>query len=174
MPKHRFVDDGTAPIVIGGEVSCICGLRGGYQDVERHIEAHAQTDVIPTGDDFGGGDTKAHYLPNEPREPAPSSTPPETTSALPCRSRGCLAPLNSYGTCTVHYRDVLPDVDLPSDPEGPVERPSPPELPPPPPMRPRSIAEMFQDTLRQAFAAGAASVAVGETFETWYQREVLQ
>ena len=38
----------------------------------------------------------------------------------------------------------------------------------------RSIAEAFQDMLRAAHRAGAASAATGETFETWYQREVLQ
>jgi len=39
---------------------------------------------------------------------------------------------------------------------------------------PRSIAESFQDMLRIAYQAGAASAATGEIFETWYQREVLQ
>jgi len=42
------------------------------------------------------------------------------------------------------------------------------------PQERRSIAELFQDMLRTAFQAGAISASSGETFETWYQREVLQ
>lgn len=40
--------------------------------------------------------------------------------------------------------------------------------------RPRSIAESFQDMLRIAYQAGAASASPGEAFEIWYQREVLK
>ena len=35
-------------------------------------------------------------------------------------------------------------------------------------------AEMFQDMLRVAYQAGALSAQSGETFEDWYQREVLR
>ena len=141
--------------------------------------------VISVDEDFGG-DTKAHYLPAEPRQPAPA--------ALPCRRLwGCLAPLNSAGLCTLHFKSQL---------EG--DPPSVPELPPPPPgpsqpcplcefgvsitdlpeiavwscghwikKRSRSIAESFQDMLRSAYQAGVTAATNGETFESWYQREVL-
>jgi hypothetical protein len=33
---------------------------------------------------------------------------------------------------------------------------------------------LFQDMLRQAFDAGIAAATSGETFEAWYQREVLR
>lgn len=38
----------------------------------------------------------------------------------------------------------------------------------------RSIAESFQDMLRESFTAGLSAALNGETFEIWYQREVLQ
>jgi hypothetical protein len=120
------------------QYSCVCGARSDtFAVIERHMQERALDDTAivrntPTDEDFGGA-TKAHYLPNEPREPAP------------------------------FFREAAPDRD------------SVPELPPPPsPSRPRSIAESFQDMLRQAFEAGRASNQAGETFETWYQREVLQ
>jgi hypothetical protein len=40
--------------------------------------------------------------------------------------------------------------------------------------KPQSIAESFQDMLRATFQAGVAAATSGETFETWYQREVLR
>lgn len=68
---------------------------------------------------------------------------------------------------------------LPIDPRPPAtmaDRPSPPELPPPPAFSPTttSIAEAFQTMLRDAFQAGLDAAASGETFEIWYQREVLR
>jgi hypothetical protein len=134
------------------------------EEIERHIaernavDDHFDEQIVPNAapiasDDFGSGDTRVNYLPNEPREPA--------TSASPCRARGCLAPLNSSGICTVHFADA--------------ERTSAPDLPPPPSREcPPSIAELFQDMLRQAFTAGLAAAQSAEAFETWYQREVLQ
>jgi hypothetical protein len=165
------------------------------------------TPIDDDDDGFGGGDTKAHYLPIEPREPAPPSPP--------CRARGCQAPLNRYGTCSVHFRESLRlneatpvplppapseayavmEVDLPVDAQvdgaapiaesqtiplkrmprepGAVFR-DPPQISSPDLPRSRSIAEAFQDMLRQAFEAGGAAARSGETFETWYQREVLR
>lgn len=40
--------------------------------------------------------------------------------------------------------------------------------------QPPSIAESFQEMLRIAFLAGVSASTSGETFERWYQREVLQ
>jgi hypothetical protein len=180
---HRFVDD-VAPLkngeVLIAEYACVCGMRGTYTDIVRHIKNPSVElpELAPDYDttlsrrtspdddnnnDFDlvvSGDTEVHYLPNEPRKPA---------AAPSCRSRGCLAPRNSAGTCAVHFIGT--------------ERESAPELPPPPSgpsqeyqfhKQPRSIAELFQDMLRAAFQAGAAATTTDESFETWYQREVLQ
>ena len=133
------------------EYTCVCGRRGTYEAVERHITEQnlpsyaSESEATPTApyaqvaeSDGLGGDTMAHYLPIEPREPAP------TAESLP------------------------------------LQRPTPDPLPPPPSTetsadpRPRSIAELFQDMLRSAFQAGEVSTTTGETFETWYQREVLK
>ncbi len=64
---------------------------------------------------------------------------------------------------------------LPNEPR----RPGPPTLPPPFSLQisshgSPSIAELFQDMLRRAFTGGVAAAASGETFETWYHREVLR
>ena len=138
MTQHRFLNDGRSPIPMGStaEYVCVCGRRGTHAVIERHIAENAAGDEsasesTPTApypqlvEDFGGGDTMAHYLPNEPRRPA---TP-----------------------------EPLPPIPVVDDEE-----------------HPRSIAELFQDMLRAAYQAGAVSASSGETFETWYQREVLQ
>ncbi|HSX22830.1 MAG TPA: hypothetical protein VLE97_08675 [Gaiellaceae bacterium] len=156
--KHRFINDGRSPIPMGAtaEYACVCGKRGTRESIELHLsEAEMAIPEAPEDLDdldFGGGDTKAHYLPAEPRRPAPTG-------------------------------EIPPPRPRPLTPE-----PLPP--PPPPPTItspevgetgtimtrsvPRSIAESFQDMLRTAYHAGAASAVTGETFETWYQREVLQ
>jgi hypothetical protein len=95
-------------------------------------------DEIPIDDDFGGGNTKAHYLPIEPRTPAPATVPP---------------PWSPPSESSEEILEIAQAVDPP---------------------RSRSIAESFQDMLRQTFTAGAAAALSGETFETWYQREVLR
>lgn len=151
MIQHRFLNDGRSPIPMGStaEYTCLCGKRGTYEFIERHITENnvpiyaRESDAAPTApygqviasDDFGG-DTMAHYLPHEPRKPA------STGEALPLQ------------------RSATPEPLLPI-PTSAVERP-------------RSIAELFQDMLRAAYQAGAVSESSGETFETWYQREVLQ
>lgn len=198
MTKHRLDIGGFYPT---GEAACVCGVRGNRADVVLHVTNNFHDSApIAVEDDFDSGATKGHYLPNTPRRPA--ATRP------PCRDRGCLAPLNTAGTCTVHFV------------EG-ADRPTPPNLPPPPPSpRPRAqtptdvtavetreeacptcgtidqiadlpeiaawscghwirhhpttIAEAFQDMLRGAYHAGLAAAISGETFETWYQRKVLQ
>jgi hypothetical protein len=111
--------------------------------IEGEMTRRFREAVIPidgeTDADFGGGDTKAHYLPIEPRKPAAPSVPPP------------LAPPS--GSVPTKMSEIAPIVDPP---------------------RSHSIAESFQDMLRQAFLAGAAAAQSGETFETWYQREVLR
>ena len=166
MTRHRFINDARSPIPMGStaDYTCTCGKRGTYETIERHITesnlpAYArdvrESDGAPTAPhnqlfdqvierDHFGGDTMAHYLPNEPRKPAPTGE---------------------------------------SQPLTRPNRPGTPEpLPPPPSIasadglenRPRSIAELFQDMLRSAFQAGTAAITTGDSFETWYQREVLQ
>jgi hypothetical protein len=153
------------------EFACSCGVRGAYEDVLRHVAASAAADLPPSlrsqgfpqrivgvgqrvsvdddaaipasGDDFGGGSTKAHYLPNEPKRPALAVPPEVAEGAAPSYIEPELT------SAPVHSR---------SSPSEPL----------------RSIAEAFQDMLRVAYQAGAASAATGESFETWYQREVLR
>ncbi len=179
---------------------CACGARGSYEAVLRHIAEHEQpepdlepslrsqgfpqgvaskiarrdpddavvrTSVPTDDDDFGGGNTKAHYLPNEPKTPAPpaaSFADPDPTPPSTPRSRG--APRSSTeGACPICAQGDpvhdLPEISTWSCGHGILKHP-------------RSIAESFQDMLRIAYQAGAASAATGEIFETWYQREVLQ
>ncbi len=120
-----------------------------------HVIVDDESDRIVIETDDFGGDTKAHYLPNEPRRPAAPTPPPPPLPpppTPPCRLLGCLAPLNSMGLCVVHYASSATEIEH----------------------RSRSIAEAFQDMLRQAFTAGSAAATNGETFELWYQREVLR
>lgn len=149
--KHRFINDARAPIPMGStaDYACVCGRRGSYEVIERHVAEKAALDarargaaptapygqlVVEDDDDFCGGNTQANYLPNEPRRPAP------TGESLPLQCRD-----------------------------------SPEPLPPVPSLlETRSIAELFQDMLRSAFQAGVTAAAIGESFETWYQREVLR
>ena len=210
------------------EFACTCGVRGTYEDILRHVAeadlgpslrslgfpqriiepqetsadyAAVVVSPVPTDDeDFGGGNTKAHYLPNEPKRPAPATKPP--------------APLSRDATpiYVAPERTSAPTISSFAEPD-PTPAPLPPTPTPPTPSagvaapvpdkstcpicaqgtiehdlpeittwacghgvlkRPRSIAESFQDMLRTAYQAGAVSAATGEIFETWYQREVLQ
>ena len=176
---HRFINDGRSPIPMGAaaDYACVCGKRGSYAVVERHIAEAAEHDVrtsnaIPPGpydqleiDDFGGGDTKANYLPNEPRRPAPTGESPPlprpgTPEPLPppptvIREDRCPSCGNVKSIC------ALPEIAVWACGHWILKRP-------------RSIAESFQDMLRIAYQAGAASASTGEAFEIWYQREVLQ
>ena len=177
MTQHRFINDGRSPIPMDGtaEYACVCGKSGTHAAIERHIadnavhDDHDARDAGPTApykqlvDSSDGGDTQVHYLPMEPREPAlspfnaedsitPTELPPPPGSAIDelCRLCGTGAAIADLPEITVwscgHWIHK----------------------------RPRSIAELFQDMLRLAFQAGAASTTTGESFETWYQREVLQ
>lgn len=165
------------------EFACTCGVRGTYENVERHITAsaveltpslrsqgfpqriigevtqHVPSDDyasvtvsgVPTdGDNFGGGNTKAHYLPNEPKRPALPAVP-KVVEPIPSHhvEPGAVEQPEGHSRSSGNVPDLAP---VPS----------------------RSIAEAFQDMLRVAYQAGAASAATGETFETWYQREVLR
>lgn len=153
VTRHRFINDGRKVIPMGStaEYTCVCGRRGTYEAIDRHITEQnlpgsaSASETTPTApyaqvaesDGFGGG-TVAHYLPNEPRKPAATE-------------------------------ELLP-----------LQRPTPDPLPPPPSApsvvdaSPCPIAELFQTMLRSAFQAGAVSTTTGEAFETWYQREVLR
>jgi hypothetical protein len=108
VTKHRLDIEGFYPT---GEAGCICGVRGNRAEVVLHVANNFHDSApIAVADDFDSGATKAHYLPNTPRLPAPPRPP--------CRERGCLAPLNSAGTCVIHSDDPksLPDLP-PADPE---------------------------------------------------------
>jgi hypothetical protein len=99
-------------------------------DVEVEVEMEVAVESV---DDVSSGETKAYYLPIEPRRPAPPTRPPFAEASAP------------------------------------TPRPTPGATP-----GPRSVAELFQDMLRQAFEAGVVAADSGEAFESWYQREVLQ
>lgn len=171
MSRHRFINDGRSPIPMGGaaEFACICGRRGSRAAVELHIAeavaaeslARATMEAVQIDDDFDGGDTKAHYLPMEPREPATSAfgedTPTPTELPPPPRGTEPSCQLCGEGVTMLD----LPEIVAWSCGHW-IQK------------RPRSIAESFQEMLRSAYKAGAAAAATGEPFETWYQREVLQ
>jgi hypothetical protein len=180
MTQHRFLNDGVSPIPMGStaDYACVCGKRGTYEIIELHIADMAlitapsgHPEYIDDGDNFGGGDTKAHYLPNEPRKPAPTEEmPPLGRPDRPIRRATSPEPLppppeTPKADCAICGIGLsicdLPEISAWSC--GHWIR-----------KRPRSIAESFQEMLRIAYQAGAASAATGEIFETWYQREVLQ
>jgi hypothetical protein len=184
MIRHRFVNDGLSPIPMGAtaEYACICGRRGSRRAIERHIAENSADDdeestpvdyaaiVVnrpPTDDgDFGGGDTKAHYLPIAPRapaSPAPSVDDRPTPPDLP-RPLSIFPPSidDACPICRTGARVAdLPEIAVWSCGHW-IRR------------KPQPIAESFQDMLRTAFQAGVAAAASGEVFEIWYQREVLQ
>lgn len=183
MTKHRFLNEGRSPIPMGGtaEYACICGRRGTYAAIERHVAESRDEDSssfdeevtprpgdrplrarLPSSDgeidvDFGGGETKAHYLPVEPRAPAPPMSADQVLTPSPSHPLDAACPICAVGKAVAD----LPEIAAWSC--GHWIR-----------KRPHSIAEAFQDMLRIAYQAGAASAATGEIFETWYQREVLQ
>jgi hypothetical protein len=219
-PDHSLiVGDGASSTVF----ACTCGVRGSYEEIVSHVaeylgpslksrgfpSAIAQADTaavvvspVPTDDvDFGGGDTKAHYLPLEPKRPAlpalpnvveplsrdvtwgavPSYAEPERSSAAPRPSHHVLPEADPSAAPTRTSRQLATpptsfvEQDLTPAPLPPTPTPNAPvDLAPIVLEPPRSIAELFQDMLRIAYEAGAASAATGEIFETWYQREVLQ
>jgi hypothetical protein len=126
--KHRLVTEGARPFASRDVYSCVCGRRGSYVTITTHVA------TINRDRDNLEEDTKAHYVPIEPRTPAAPTPPPPMSRA---------------------------DIDAEAT-----------ELPPPP-SRATSIAEAFQNMLRQAFTAGRET-ATNETFESWYEREVLR
>lgn len=175
MTRHRFINDGVSPIPMGAtaEYRCVCGKRGTRAVIERHVaenSTEARDDAaivryassVNSDDDFDGGDTKAHYLPIEPREPAPS-TFAETEPSAPELPPPPPSPI--LDTCQLCQIGV-PVADLPEIVAwscGHWIR-----------KKPQPIAESFQDMLRLAYRAGVQGALSGETFENWYQREVLQ
>lgn len=166
--KHRFINNGLGPIPMGGaaEYTCTCGRRGPYTIVERHISEMQEIGEEDTqnGDDFGGGDTKANYLPMTPRAPAnptpePSFTETPTPPELPPPPATLASTFCLFCSKGAKLAD-LPEVAAWSCGHWIRKKPA-------------AIAESFQDMLRLAFAAGVKAAASGETFETWYQSEVL-
>lgn len=91
--KHRFINDGRSPIPMGAaaEYACVCGRRGTRETIELHLaEMEAAIPEAPDNLDdldFGGGDTMAHYLPIEPRKPAPTGEIPPIARPRPLTSR---------------------------------------------------------------------------------------
>lgn len=172
MTRHRFINDGRSPFPMGAvaEYMCICGKRGTYEAIESHIAERTAIDdsdaIVVDGDNFGG-DTMANYLPNAPRKPAPTeeSPPlrrPDTLESLPPPPPAAAATNDACPLCgTGSPACDLPEIAAWSCGHW-IRR------------RTRSIAEAFQDMLRIAYQAGAASAATGEPFETWYEREILQ
>lgn len=175
--KHRFINDGRSPIPMGSDAryACVCGKTGTREAIDQHVAERAAADraetdhqeawrsltspAVPIDADIGG-DTKAHYLPMQPREPAapmfaelptppelPPPPPPPPTPCPHCQLGDPIAELPEiFAWSCGHWirRKVQP------------------------------IAEAFQDMLRSAYQAGVAAATSGESFESWYQREVLR
>lgn len=152
---------------------CSCGMSGTETELAEHLaivslaQKHSVAPVERELDSRGfpprvaapldppnyeGGDTQVHYLPSPPRAPAPPVPEAEDTQPPPLPPTPPVPP----GDESVREgADTWPrghEVAAPS----------------------RSIAEAFQDMLRIAYQAGAASTTTGEIFETWYQRVVLR
>ena len=113
--------------------------------------------VIEAEDDFGGGDTKAHYTPVAPRPPAYPIDP--DIDAL----------LEAHGIPADPLREINAARGFPA-------------ATPPTACQP-SIAEMFQEQLRRAYVAGVQhgsdaddlrDAANEAAFQQWYAREVLR
>jgi hypothetical protein len=187
VTRHRFINDGVAPIPMGASAryACVCGKTGTREVIERHIaesatrrdpRSQSESDATPVEVEDYGGDTKLNYLPNAPRKPAPTqesiplSRPDRapTPEPLPSSPVPHLPPSPSVLQFTMCPRCGAGEslYDLPEISAwacGHWIR-----------KVPLSIAESFQDMLRVSYQAGAASATTGETFETWYQREVLR
>jgi len=136
-------------------------INGAYEIAPR---TRGDDNVPSIAEDFGGGETKVHYLPNEPKAPARSTssfTEPDPTPAplppTPSAPHEISCPLCTQGPTV----QDLPEITAWSCGHEILKRP-------------RSIAALFQDMLRSAYQAGVASATTGETFEAWYQREVLR
>lgn len=116
------------------------------------------SDAAPTAvDDDFSGDTKAHYLPNEPRSPA-ETVPPRVEGEVDEIAE--IAAL--FASSTDVPRDSLDHTIAPAEAPQLLQLP---QMP---------IAAMFQETLWRAFRAGALSAdPTYEAFASWYAREVL-
>jgi hypothetical protein len=121
------------------------------------VKTTRTTDAVPTaaGDDFSG-DTKAHYLPNDPRPPAGTVPPGVEGEVDEIAEIGALfaqtedPPANRAQTAPAAAAPQLLQL---------------PQLP---------IPEMFQAMLWRAFRAGALlGEPTYEAFARWYEREVL-
>jgi hypothetical protein len=130
------------------------------------------TDAVPAAaddDDDYSGDTKAHYMPNEPRPPA-GTVPPRVGEVDEIAEIGAL--FAQTNPLAVEEEEIAP---LPREPivNRAATAPSAaapqllqlPQLP---------IPEMFQAMLWRAFRAGALlGEPTYEAFARWYEREVL-
>jgi hypothetical protein len=175
MTRHRFINDARSPIPMGAtaEYSCICGRRGTWAAITKHIAESmiAEEDAAIVEDDHFSETTKANYLPVEPREPAPYSDDDTPAPPPPPRTRESEAPtipppLKLRNNMCPICRSGTQIADLPEIAAWSCGHWSRKKL--------RPIAEAFQDMLRIAFQAGVTAAKNDETFEVWYQREVLQ
>lgn len=173
MTRHGLRDDGPFTTIRGSVVEywCLCGAHHEKRSViEQHVAdcsraENRSADATPVDDEDFGGRTEAHYLPVEPRRPAPSIPPmfgDADTSAPhlpppPENPRDVYCQLCGTGRVVANLPEIL------AWSCGHWIRKQPP-----------SVAEAFQEMLRGAYRAGTAAAASGEAFETWYAREVLR
>jgi hypothetical protein len=144
--------------------ACACGQSGTFEALALHIATENSAPERSSGTVRDSSDvnrdTAAHYLPVEPRSPAPAAPVEDqpTRPELPLLR----LPVNACPTCQIGAQVAdLPEVVAWSCGHWTRTKPQP-------------VAESFQDMLRTTFQAGVAAATSGETFETWYQREVLQ
>lgn len=121
----------------------------------------AESGIVESSNNFDGN-TEVHYLPVKLRGPAPpaqaDSLTPTKLPSLPSNP----SPINTCPTCQIGTQVAdLPEIVAWSC--GHWAR-----------RKEGSIAESFQNMLRTAFQAGSAAATNGETFENWYEREILQ
>lgn len=144
MSHHRFINDGRSAIPMGASAEYGCVC--GKRGTREAIAFHIAEMLDRT-------DRTAH-------------------------------PIDDFlgGDTKAHYFPHEPRRPAPTGESPPLTRPDTPDPLPPAPMPATDawpagtypIAELFQSMLRLAFEAGGAAASSGESFETWYQREVLR
>jgi hypothetical protein len=137
------------------------------RDPVTGLTAHQDHYPIPA-EDFGEDTTKAHYLPIEPRSPAAPTPPPPISSTAGVRAIASeRAVMEAFASAAHQEYFPIAQTRRPTlRGSGPTSIGS--------DTSPKTIAELFQDMLRQAYEAGVDAAKSGEAFETWYQREVLR
>lgn len=121
--------------------------------------------VVADDDDFGGGDTKAHYTPVTPRSPA---VPLVLGCCTKCGSQYHFT--HQHDECVEAIRTAVAGEPVAFRAVALMEQ--------------TSVAEMFQEMLRRAFSGGvlyAVAHPHGDdpggfesAFQEWYAREVLK